>query len=132
MPITQWHTSIYEWHADDARGHMDDTRVTYRCHVVRKKNKGYFFKAFYKFSFKMSDLYKNSLHAMAVLGYWPELKRGLVLALGAHFLFIIFWCTLFLAFSYKRSLFNTLSIDIVSMPSFFTSQISKKMLLILI
>ena len=32
------------------------------------------------------DLQKNSLHAMAVLGYLPNLKRGLGLAFGAHFL----------------------------------------------
>ena len=30
---------------------------------------------------------KNFLYAMAVLGYSPNLKRGLGLAFGAHFLY---------------------------------------------
>ena len=34
----------------------------------------------------MSYFQKNFLHAMAVLGYLSKLKRGLGLALGAHFL----------------------------------------------
>ena len=43
---------------------------------------------------------------MAVLGYLPKLKRGLGLAFGAHFLH---------DFTIKYSVFNTLSIDKVSM-----------------
>ena len=42
----EWHTSTYEWHTNDKL-------VT---HVVRKKNKGNFLKAFWKFFFKISDL----------------------------------------------------------------------------
>ena len=43
---------------------------------------------------------------MAVLGYLPKLKRGLKLAFGAHF---------FHDFSIKMFLFNTLSMEKVSM-----------------
>ena len=43
---------------------------------------------------------------MAVLGYLPKVKSGLGLAFGAYFLH---------GFLYKCSLFNTLSIDEVSM-----------------
>ena len=35
---------------------------------------------------KTSYFQNNFLHAMAVLGYLPKLKRGLGLAFGAHFL----------------------------------------------
>ena len=34
----------------------------------------------------MSYFKKNFVHAMAVLGYLPKLKRGLALAFGARFL----------------------------------------------
>ena len=76
-----WHMSTYEWHTDDKwvhtsdirmtheyirmtyrwhtstyEGHANDIRVTYGWHGVRKKNKVKFFKAFYKSSFKISDL----------------------------------------------------------------------------
>ena len=74
-----WHTSTYEWHTDDIRVHTSDIRmayeyirvtygwhtstyewytndiwVTYRWHVLQKKNKVNFFEAFYKFSFKIT------------------------------------------------------------------------------
>ena len=107
-----WYTGTYEWHMDDIRGHTsdiwmiykyirvtygwhtstykwhkDDMRVTYGWHAVRKKNKvKIFLKTFWYFSFKISDLWKNSLHSMTVLGYLPKLKRGLELTFGAHFL----------------------------------------------
>ena len=131
-----WHTSAYEWHTKDLRGntsdirmtyeyirvtyrwhmgtykwHTNDLRVTWRWHVVRKKNKVNFLKAFYKFPFKISDLWKNSLHALTVLGFLPKLKRGLELAFGAHFLLVFF--------SYKCSSFNTLSVDKVLMSYLF-------------
>ena len=48
---------------------------------------------------------------MAVLGYLAKLKRGVGLVFGAYFLH---------DFSQKCSLFNTLSIDKVSMAYFFT------------
>ena len=70
-----WHTSTYEWHTDDIRVHTSDIRMTYeyiqvtnRRHAVRKKNKVKIFKAFRQSLFKISDLKKNSLHVMAVLG----------------------------------------------------------------
>ena len=47
---------------------------------------------------------------MAVLGYLPKLKRGLELAL-VHIFYMVF--------SYKCSLFNTLSIEKVSMSYLF-------------
>ena len=48
---------------------------------------------------------------MAALGYLPKLKKGLRLAFGAHFLH---------DFPQKCSLFNTLSIDKVSMSYLFS------------
>ena len=62
-----WHTSdirmtheyirmTYRWHTSTYEGHANDIRVTYGWHGVRKKNKVKFFKAFYKSSFKISDL----------------------------------------------------------------------------
>ena len=54
----------------------------------------------------MSCFQKNFLHAMAVLGYLPKRKMSLGLAFGAHFLH---------DFSKKGSLFNTPSMDKVSM-----------------
>ena len=73
----------------------------YGRHVVQKKNKSFksfflFQNIFFKFSFKISDLRKNSLHAMAVLGYLPKLKRDLELAFGAHFLHGFFMQMLFI------------------------------------
>ena len=56
---------------------------------------------------------------MAVFGYLPKLKRGLRLAFGAHFLY---------GFSIKI-LFNTLSVDKVSMPYFFPFQDIKQKVL---
>ena len=47
---------------------------------------------------------------MAILGYLPKLKSGLGLAFGTHFLH---------DFSIKIFLFNTLSMDKVSMPYLF-------------
>ena len=48
---------------------------------------------------------------MTVLGYLPKLKRDLGLAFGAHFRH---------DFSKKCPLFNTLSVDKVSMPYVFS------------
>ena len=48
---------------------------------------------------------------MAVLGNLPKLKKGLVLAFGAHFLH---------NFCIKISLFNTLPMDKVSMSYYFS------------
>ena len=48
---------------------------------------------------------------MAVFGYLPKLKRGLGLDFGGHFLH---------DFSIKPFLFNTLSMDKVSMSYFFS------------
>ena len=59
----------------------------------------------------MSYFQKNFLHEMPVCGYLPKLKRGLGLAFGAHFLH---------DFAMKMFLFNTLSIDKVSMPYLFS------------
>ena len=64
------------------------------------------FKGFWWYSFKISYFQKNFLHAMAVLGYLPKLKRGLGLAFGAYFLHDFPW---------KCSLFNTLLMDKISM-----------------
>ena len=54
------HMNTHEWHTDEIQVHTGDIReyiwVSYRWHTVRKKNKVIFFKAFWKFSFKISDL----------------------------------------------------------------------------
>ena len=42
-------------------------------------------KAFWYSSFEISYFQTNFLHAMAVLGYLPELKRNLGLAFGDYF-----------------------------------------------
>ena len=76
-----------------------------------RKNKVRFFIAFWQSSFKMSYFQNNFLHAMAVLGYLPKLKRGLGLAFGTHFPHV---------FSVEVSLFNTLSMDKVPMPFLFS------------
>ena len=90
-----WHTSTYEWHTDNIRVNTsyiqmawctNAIRVSYGCNAVRKKNKVIFFKAFWRLSFKMFDLQKNSLHAMTVLGSLIKLERGLEFTFGAHFL----------------------------------------------
>ena len=45
-----------------------------------------FFKAFWLFSFIVSYFENNILHAMAVLGYFPKLKRDHGLVFSAHVL----------------------------------------------
>ena len=42
--------------------------------------------SFLKLSFKISDLQKEFVHAVAVLGYLIKLKIGLELTFDAHFL----------------------------------------------
>ena len=76
MSKIRMHTITYEWHRDDIPVHTNDIRMTYGWHAVRlwKKNKVIFFKTFWYFSSKISDLWKNSLHAMAVLSYLPNQK----------------------------------------------------------
>ena len=96
------YTSIYEWHTDDIQVDTSDIRMTcytnnirvsHGWHAVPKKNKVIFFKAFWKFwkfSFKISDLQKNSLHVMVVLDCLIKLNRDLELTLGANFLHVFF------------------------------------------
>ena len=69
----RWHTSLYEWHTNDIR-------VTYGWHAVQKKNKVNFFKAFHKFSFKISE----SLACNGCFGVFTKIKKMSGIS---------FWCT---------------------------------------
>ena len=67
-------------------------------------------------SFKISYLQKNFLHATAVLGYLPKLKRGLGLAFSCIFSAWIFCMN----FPLKCCSFNTLPLYKIYMSYLFT------------
>ena len=104
-----WHTSTYEWHTDNIREHMSDIRMTYEYIQVTYEH----IRMPYEYIRVAYGWHTNTY----CFGLFTKIKKGSGIS---------FWCTFSTwIFSYKCSLFNTLSINKVSTLYLFTKYQTK-------
>ena len=107
-----WHTSTYEWHMNDIRLHTSNIRMICKSHMddmrFGRKIKLTFLKLFDNIICDFQNMWfeKEFLVCNGCFGLFTKTKKGS----GISFSFTFSACF----FSFKCSLFNTLSIDKVS------------------